>query len=289
MTRRGERPHGSEPRREQPARVDVLVPTRDRPDALAVTLAGLCAQEQPLRVVVADQSTTPVADSQIVAAVVRLLESQGHEVALHRRAPRGLAEQRAFLLAQARSDTLLYLDDDVWLHPWALRLMRTALDRLGCGFVGMAVQGLSYLDDVRPHQWEPYEEWEGVVGPERVIPGSPQWARHVLHNAANLTHLAERVGATPERWRAYKVAWVGACVLYRRAALEAVGGFDFWWRLPPAHAGEDVVPQLRVMARFGGAGIIPSGAVHLELPTTVTDRRVEAYEALGLPTASGSL
>jgi hypothetical protein len=31
------------------------------------------------------------------------------------------------------------------------------------------------------------------------------------------------------------------------------------------------------MEKFGGAGILPSGAVHLESPTTVTDRRVEAY------------
>ena len=51
--------------------------------------------------------------------------------------------------------------------------------------------------------------------------------------------------------RLYKVAWVGACVLYDRAALLACGGFDFWPELPPEHVGEDVVAQLRVMERFG--------------------------------------
>jgi hypothetical protein len=40
------------------------------------------------------------------------------------------------------------------------------------------------------------------------------------------------------------------------------------------------VAQLRVMERFGGAGIIPSGAVHLEAPTTVVDRSTEATEVL---------
>jgi hypothetical protein len=46
------------------------------------------------------------------------------------------------------------------------------------------------------------------------------------------------------------------------------------------HAGEDVVAQWQVMERYGAAGILPSGAVHLESPTTVTDRRVEAYDVV---------
>lgn len=42
----------------------------------------------------------------------------------------------------------------------------------------------------------------------------------------------------------------------------------------------DVLAQLRVMARFGGAGLIPSGPYHQELPTTVTDRRCDAPPVL---------
>jgi hypothetical protein len=34
------------------------------------------------------------------------------------------------------------------------------------------------------------------------------------------------------------------------------------------------------MEEFGGAGILPSGAVHLESPTTVTERRVEAFDVV---------
>jgi hypothetical protein len=34
------------------------------------------------------------------------------------------------------------------------------------------------------------------------------------------------------------------------------------------------------MERAGGAGVLPSGAVHLEAPTTVTDRRVEASDVV---------
>ena len=51
-------------------------------------------------------------------------------------------------------------------------------------------------------------------------------------------------------------------------------------RLPTDHAGEDAAAQLAVMRRYGGAGIVPSGAYHLESQTTVTDRRMEAWELL---------
>jgi hypothetical protein len=74
-------------------------------------------------------------------------------------------------------------------------------------------------------------------------------------------------------------------VLYDRAKLDAVGGFEFWRDLPPAHCGEDVVAERRVMARFGGAGILPSGAYHLESPTTVPDREHNASTLLADPVA----
>jgi hypothetical protein len=44
-----------------------------------------------------------------------------------------------------------------------------------------------------------------------------------LHNAANPVHLARRHLRPDERWLAYKIAWVGGCVLYERAVLDAVG------------------------------------------------------------------
>jgi hypothetical protein len=78
----------------------------------------------------------------------------------------------------------------------------------------------------------------------------------------------------------YKVAWVGGCVLFRRSDLLAAGGFAFWEQLPPEHAGEDVAAQWNVMARSGGVGLLPSGAVHLEAPTTIPHRPVDAFDIL---------
>jgi GT2 family glycosyltransferase len=236
-----------------------------------------------MRVVVADQSAGPVSEHPLVAASLRILRDRAAAVELHEgRAELGIAEQRAHLLYAARAPLALMLDDDVWLQPWAVRAMVAAIAELRCGFVGMAVQGLSYADDERPAQWAAFEPWAGPVLPERVRRADPAWQRWQLHNAANLRHLAAHHGATPARPIPYKVAWVGGCTLYDTGALRAAGGFSFWRDLPVPHVGEDVVAQLRVMERFGGAGLLPSAAVHLELPTTLPVRRHEAYDVLGL-------
>lgn len=272
-------------------RVDVLIPTFRRPAALAVTLASVTAQDHPsFRVVISDQTPDDDAaglaasETPEVRAVARILESRGHEVAFRRHLPRrGLAEHRQSLLDLATAPYVLFLDDDVYLEPSLLGRLVRALRLAGCGFVGSAVVGLSHAGDRRPDE-QAVEFWDGPVLPERIGPGTPAWQRHRLHNAANLEHLRE---ARPGDWdRLYKVAWVGGCVLYDAERLRAVGGFDFWSALPEEHAGEDVLAQLRVLARFGGAGLFPSGAYHLEIPTTIPHREVDAPIALRALVAS---
>jgi GT2 family glycosyltransferase len=265
--------------------VDVLIPTCDRPAELGVTLAGLAAQQQSeFRVVISDQSSgAPAWESAAAAAMVRVLRAQGRPVELLRHLPRqGLAEHRQFMLEQAAAEKVLFLDDDVWLEPDALQLLGDALEQLDCGFVGMAPQGLSFLSDRRPEQTGAFSPWDGPVRPERIRPGADGFERWSLHSAANLAHLSADLGLQSGEWVAYRIAWLGGCVMYRTAALHDAGGFEFWTRLPPVHAGEDVLAQWQVMDRYGGAGILPSGAVHLEAPTTIPDRTVEAYlEVLG--------
>jgi GT2 family glycosyltransferase len=260
--------------------VDVLVPTFRRQAALAVTLAGLAAQTQAgMRVVISDQSPDGQGSrGDEVEALVRVLRARGHVVERHVHLPRrGLAEHRQALLDRVNAPYALFVDDDVWLEPDLVERLLAAIVEARCGFVGSAVVGLSFLEDVRPHEQD-IEFWEGRPVPERVAPESVAWERHRLHNAANLHHLRERL--QPDRDRLYRVAWVGGCVLYDVEVLRRVGGFGFWERLPPEHAGEDVLAQLKVMAEAGGAGLFPSGAYHLELPTTVGDRRVDAPIAL---------
>jgi GT2 family glycosyltransferase len=265
--------------------LDVLVPTRDRPVELATTLAGLAAQDHPFGLVVSDQSDGPPSyDTPPAETMLRVLRASGHPVRVQRHLPRrGLAEHRAALLARSSARYALFCDDDVWLEPGTVARLHEAIVELRCGLVGAAVQGLSYAEDVRPAELAPFERWPRRPRPERIVPGSAAWQRWTLHNAANPWHLAQRYVAPGERWVAYKIAWVGGCVLYDRSALDAVGGFGFWPELPESHCGEDVLVQQRVMGRFGGAGILPSGAYHLESPTTVPDRAVKAWEAVRCP------
>jgi GT2 family glycosyltransferase len=269
--------------------IDVLVPTCNRPAALAVTLTGLGAQTWPsLRIVVSDQSDgTGVYSHGEVQAVLRYLRATGRQVETWRRLPRrGMAEQRAFLLAQAQARYCLFVDDDVILEPDLVERLHAVIDKEGCGFVGSALHGLSYLGQTRPLQ-ETIEFWDGPVRPETVQPGTTAWSRHHLHSAANLFHVQSRLGPGPMRGaaratRTYKVAWVGGCVLFDTACLRSAGGYDFWTALPAQHCGEDVLAQQRVMARYGGCAILPSGAYHMELPTTVTARAIDAPYVLPL-------
>lgn len=266
--------------------LDVVIPTRDRPAELAATLAGLAAQNEdqpsaPFGVVVSDQSDDPVWDNDAVAGMIRVVRHRGHPVLLTRNLPRrGLAHQRAYLLSLSRARYVLFLDDDIWLEPPAVQRLHAAIRELRCGFVGNFPHGLSYLDEYRPDHEDAYEEWDGPVTPERVEPRGPQWSRAVVHSAADLLHVQERLGLADGAWRAYKISWLGACVLFDREKLVAAGGFDFWREVPAEHAGEDTLAQLRVMERYGAAGIVPSGAFHLETPTTVPVRPIECFDAV---------
>lgn len=272
-----------EPARPGDPVIDVLVPTAGRRSELAVTLAGLAAQDSPVfRVTLSDQADEPATGNEpAVLAMIRVLRAQNRDVRTLRHLPRhGIAEHRQFLLESSGAPYVLFLDDDVWLEPGLLPRLHAAIVELGCGFVGSAVQGLSYLGDERADELDTFSPWNGAVGPERMRRDAEGFARWRLHNAANLVHLARDLALGPDEWLAYRVAWIGGCVLYRRDALVATGGFDFWDDIPERHAGEDVAAQWRVMERFGGAGIIPSGAVHLESPSTIPERDVDAFDVV---------
>jgi GT2 family glycosyltransferase len=263
--------------------IDVLIPTFARPAALAATLTSLAAQTfRDFGIIISDQTEDfDAVDSAEVQNVLRVLNLHGHAVTVHKHLPRrGMAEQRGFLLERATAPNVLFLDDDLILEPYVIGLMKRVLEEERCGFVGCAPIGLSYADDVRPHEQD-IEVWEGRVAPESVTPESCEWSRYRLHNAANVLHVQEALRATPSDPVRYHIAWVGGCALYRSDALRECGGFAFWRELPSEHCGEDVLAQLRVMERYGGCGILPSGVYHQELPTTLPHREVDAAVVLG--------
>jgi GT2 family glycosyltransferase len=260
-------------------KVSVLIPTCDRHEALAATLTSLAGQSyRQFDVVVADQGELPADHDPTVCAVARICDLHGNPVRIVCNTPRrGMAQQREFLLKQSRAAYSLFLDDDIILESDVLQRLVRALREERCGFAGMGLIGLSYQADVREDEQQ-VEWWDTPVHPEAVRPGSEEWERHKLHNAANLLHVARRL--RPGEQRKYKIAWVGGCVLYDTEKLLDAGGFGFWPDLPREHCGEDVLAQLRVMEKYGAFGLLPSGAFHLELPTTLPNREVNAPEYL---------
>jgi glycosyltransferase involved in cell wall biosynthesis len=255
--------------------VDVLIPTYHRKTGLAVVLTSLLGQTfTDFDVIVSDQTKEEDAslESIEIQTLVRALRWHGHRVTLHRHSPRrAMAEQRNFLLEQSHAPYVHYLDDDVLLDPPVIERMLGVLQTEACGFVGCAATGLGYLDDIRPHQQQ-IEPWTGPVKPELFEPEAIPWERHLVNNAANPLHLEQRLVEGDGIVR-YKVAWVGgANILYDRVKLLDLGGFSWWQRLPPEHAGEEVVVQFLLIRKYGGCGILPSGTYHLGLPTTVEDR-----------------
>lgn len=265
------------------ALIDVLIPTYNRKTGLAVTLTGLLGQTfTDFDVVISDQTPgeSPL-ESIELRTVVRALEWHGHRVTVHSaRRRRGMAEQRQFLLEQSTAPYVHFIDDDVLLDPAVMGRMIAVLRGEGCGFVGCPATGLEYLDDVRPHQ-QNIELWNGPVRPEPFAPDSLPWDRHRVNNAANPLHLEQRL-APDGRIVRYKIAWVGgANVLFDREKLVDVGGFSFWRRLPPNHAGEEAVVQFLLIRKYGGCGILPSGTYHLGLPTNVADRTHNADTLFG--------
>lgn len=262
--------------------LNILIPTFARPAALAVTLTSLTSQTyRDFDVVVSDQTEEfdPLQAGEVQAAV-RLLALHGHGVFLHKHLPRrGIAEQRQFLLEESNSYYVLYLDDDLILEPDLVERLMRAIREEECGFAGSAPIGLSYAEDERPEQ-QSIELWDGPVRPERVTPDSAAWQRHRLHSAANMLHVQRKLNLNGRGQRKYHVAWIGACVLYDVEKLDAAGAFRFWRNLPATLSGEDVLVQTRMLEQYGGCGIIPSGAYHQELPTTLPDRSINAADLL---------
>ena len=245
--------------------VSVLIPTYERPESLVMTLSGVASQTTTdLQVVVCSQGCYKAQDSPVARALGRIIEARGGFVEWHHREPRGIAEQRHFLLGRAEADPVLFLDDDVFMEPFVVERLLSVFETEGCGFVGAFPAGLTFLKDVRPDQ-QKIEPWEGPVRPETIEKEGPGWERWHLHRAANLYHVSQALA--PGEFLRYKVAWIGSCVLYSKEKLLEIGAFSFWERLPRYHKGEDVLVQNLLMRRYGGCGVVPSGTYHSQVET----------------------
>ncbi len=117
------------------AAVSVLIPTYERAESLAMTLSGVAAQTvTDLQVVVSSQGRHKAEDSPVARAVGRVIEARGGSVEWHHHEPRGIAEQRQFLLERAEAEPILFLDDDVFMEPWEGPVRPEVVEKDGHGW-----------------------------------------------------------------------------------------------------------------------------------------------------------
>ena len=110
--------------------VSVVIPTRDRPDLLALTLRSALWQEDvSMEVLVVDDGVRPdtrTVTTQLGAERVRLLRNAG---------PPGVSGARNSGIAAARGRWIAFLDDDDLWAPGKLSSQLTAADEASAGWV----------------------------------------------------------------------------------------------------------------------------------------------------------
>src|SRR4051812_49226494 len=95
--------------------IEVLIPTYNRLQALSVTLTSLYYQkEKSFDITISDQSSNDeIWTNDTVQTIIRLLQTNGHEVKIFKNLPRkGMAQQREFLLSKSEARYSIFLDDD---------------------------------------------------------------------------------------------------------------------------------------------------------------------------------
>ena len=112
---------------------------------------------------------------------------------------------------EARGESLLLLNADAWLEAGALQRLHQRLQRENR--LALVAPALFYPDGRRQFVWSPER---GVAGEALQRLRNPFEKRRWAHGAV-MRHLSRLVG---------RLWFTAACVLVRRDAFEAVGGFD---------------------------------------------------------------
>lgn len=181
--------------------ISVLIPTRNNGEELLLCLESLCNLNYPkdrLQLLVFDNGSTDGTAERVREAYQRF-QGEGWARLTLERSPQNLGafggRAEALRLLDPRTEFVLSLDDDVEVAPEALNLLVDAMDD--------------------PHA--------GVVGARVVYHDTPDTV------ASSAGYFNRWLGTYSERMPMHRTAcdFVTSCgCLIRRAALQAVGGFD---------------------------------------------------------------
>ncbi|HEX7942721.1 MAG TPA: glycosyltransferase, partial [Gemmatimonadaceae bacterium] len=198
-------------------RISVVVCTYNGQRAIRECMEGLCRLDYP------EYEVIVVDDGSTTDAVATIVgEYREHDVRLIRTPNRGLSAARNTGLAAATGEIVAYIDDDACPDThWLTYLAATFLK---APFVGVGGPNLPLPDD------------GPIADCVANAPGSPT---HVLLSDEEAEHIP------------------GCNMAYRKAALEAIGGFDPQFRV----AGDDVDLCWRLRDRGWKLGFSPAAVV----------------------------
>jgi hypothetical protein len=172
--------------------VSVIVPHFNQPDLIWPTLTSIAEQDYPnLEIVVVDDGST---DPAAVANLEKLeLHDWGRPFTLVRQENQYLGAARNTGIANAKGDLLAFVDDDDLVEPSYVSALFSAITRLDADAVTMAIHGIEADDNDAMPDDAPNSVWVFLGG------------------AVHLATMINVVG--------------GAAAMYRRAAVDAMGGF----------------------------------------------------------------
>jgi glycosyltransferase involved in cell wall biosynthesis len=117
--------------------IDVLIPTKNRPEKLAMTLACLAHQDtsRAVEVIMRDEGTVGAFESREVRQAWDMLSDRWNTVYIRDTESIGLVRSRECLLKRSMGRSVLWLDDDILLPASALEKLAHELESRRAGFV----------------------------------------------------------------------------------------------------------------------------------------------------------
>jgi GT2 family glycosyltransferase len=262
-----DRPPCLEPRRktlDTAPFVSVVVPTVDRPDALAVCLQDIVGQEYPnLEILVVDNAP----EESGAAAVVRSTTARTRAIRYLAESRRGTSRARNHGLRNARGEIVAFVDADVRLDRWWLAAIVTAMrERTEANEHISCVTGLILSDDIETQAQLWMEEWGG-------------YSKGLQRQTFNLREHRCRNPLYPF---AAAIFGSGANMAFRTAELLKSGGFDVaLGGGTPSQSGEDLACFLDVVSGGGNLVYEPGAIVWHDHPAT-PDEFIAKLHAYGV-------
>jgi len=187
--------------------VSAIIPTKNRPDDVRLTLTSLLAQSAPaLEVIIVDQSDDD-RSKVVTSEVFRNAEGRGLAVPelryVHDTSIRGVSQARNRALDMAKGDIWLFLDDDVEMEPVFIeQLLKVFAENPGIG----GVSGVITNYPIPPFSYRSWL-WLFARGPFREKRQPVYWSAHKYRD------LVPVIGMT-------------GCLMSFRAEVARTGRFD---------------------------------------------------------------